>query len=541
MSSFSIREDAFLRIVGSATSNWSDAFQLWQHIRRTLPQLLLGEHLSTSLRHRLHDLKRRDRRRSFRLLNAKGEAAAHAAALASPLPDDDTSLALDMQLEAEELEEQHNHAAESAAARVSDEEEEEGLQCAISLDPLEDIRSPFLAEYGEVPMPTRQELVELTLMLAQAPNLDAQVTPLINTRYRSVDSLQSPLLWALQQFPAWSLLEEEGLVVHMFVTLGVTDMTFQPYIDAVSANTNTGKRILALLCANALGLKRTAELNDETCLQSASAQAALEDAVFLLTAPLWLEDGQPEKVPSWLAEETMCKPEDAGDAIPTKETIQLFLSKEEAQDLVRQLARDGDTPLQASEERNLIDTFRAQPLWTRLLLAFQGRMHIARAQGDAVREFAALFYSSILAANAANSHAAHAIGVKPKESSNKLEGRLMNYHDAPKGWIHELACTRLKLTEAQGVATIDSIPLSLRKFNVQTLKQPVKDGGAAITERAFVILYHKFLDVNRVIMQHVRHTDTKMLVDSASDLKILLGLYTCGGLARRPTLMDMVC
>ena len=117
----------------------------------------------------------------------------------------------------------------------------------------------------------------------------------------------------------------------------------------------------------------------------------------------------------------------------------------------------------------------------------------------------------------------------------------MNYHDAPKGWIHELACTRLKLTEAQGVATIDSIPLSLRKFNVQTLKQPVKDGGAAITERAFVILYHKFMDMNRVIMQHVRHTDTKMLIDSASDLKILLGLYTCGGLARRPTLMDMVC
>jgi hypothetical protein len=158
-----------------------------------------------------------------------------------------------------------------------------------------------------------------------------------------------------------------------------------------------------------------------------------------------------------------------------------------------------------------------------------------------VREFAALFYSSILAANAANSRAAHAIGVKPKESCNKLEGCLMNYHDAPKGWIRELACTRLKLNEAQGVATIDSIPLSLRKFNVQTLKQPVKDGGAAITERAFVILYHKFLDVNRVIMQHVRHTDTKMLVDSASDLKILLGLYTCGGLARRPTLMDMVC
>ena len=45
----------------------------------------------------------------------------------------------------------------------------------------------------------------------------------------------------------------------------------------------------------------------------------------------------------------------------------------------------------------------------------------------------------------------------------------MNYHDAPKGWIRELACTRLKLNEAQGVATIDSIPLSLRKFNVQTL------------------------------------------------------------------------
>ena len=398
---------------------------------------------------------------------------------------------------------------------------------------------PFLRLYAALPMPKCQELAELALMLTQGL-LDGQVSPYSDTRYPTLDSLTSPVLMACESFPAWKLLEEELRTSQMFGSLGVTAMTFKPYLDAIRENTTTGKRVLALLCANALGWQRREELFREDWLQTASVQGALRDGVFITTAPLWLETDQPECWPLWLAEETMLKPEDTFNAKPTEATMSLFLSKEEARALANEQLSDMDGSDLHAERARLIHLWREQPLWTRLLGAFHQQLLDAHAQGDLERALAAMFYASIVAANAANPRASFAFGIEPSHLCTALEGRLMNYHDAPQGWIRQLACTRLKLDSSERVATIDSVCLSLRKFNVQTLKAAVDKNGAGLSGKGFALLCHKFADVNRVAMRHVRHPNTKMMVDSASDLKILLGLYTCGALLNHPSLGDLV-
>ena len=317
---------------------------------------------------------------------------------------------------------------------------------------------PFLRLYAALPMPKCQELAELALMLTQGL-LDGQVSPYSDTRYPTLDSLTSPVLMACESFPAWKLLEEELRTSQMFGSLGVTAMTFKPYLDAIRENTTTGKRVLALLCANALGWQRREELFREDWLQTASVQGALRDGVFITTAPLWLETDQPECWPLWLAEETMLKPEDTFNAKPTEATMSLFLSKEEARALANEQLSDMDGSDLHAQRARLIHLWREQPLWTRLLGAFHQQLLDAHAQGDLERALAAMFYASIVAANAANPRASFAFGIEPSHLCTALEGRLMNYHDAPQGWIRQLACTRLKLDSSERVATIDSVCL----------------------------------------------------------------------------------
>lgn len=406
--------------------------------------------------------------------------------------------------------------------------------------PFVDTIVPFLRSVSVQPMPKRRELAELALMLTHG-ELDGRVSPFSDTRYPTLDSLTTPVLMACESYPAWDLLEQELRTSQMFSSLGVTAMTFKPYLDALRENTTTGKRVLALLCANALGWQRREDLFEEDWLQTASVQGALRDGVFVTTAPLWLEDGEPECWPLWLAEETMLKPEDTFNAIPTEATKSLFLSEEEAGALANEQLSDVDDSDLGAQRHRLIQLWREQPLWTRLLGAFHQHLLDARAQGDLERSLAAMFYASVVAANAANPRGSFAFGIEPRAACVALQGRLFNYHDAPQGWIRQLACTRLKLDTADRVATIDSVCLSLRHFNVQSLKAAVDKNGAALSARGFAMLCHKFADVNRIVMRHVRHKNTMMMVDSASDLKILLGLYTCGALLNHPTLADLVC
>jgi hypothetical protein len=50
---------------------------------------------------------------------------------------------------------------------------------------------------------------------------------------------------------------------------------------------------------------------------------------------------------------------------------------------------------------------------------------------------------------------------------------------------NEAQWSRLKLDTSDRVATIDSVSLSLRRFNVQTLKAAVDKNGAALSGKGF--------------------------------------------------------
>ena len=313
---------------------------------------------------------------------------------------------------------------------------------------------------------------------------------------------------------------------------GARSFGFNQYVDKLVAGDPLGLRIMELCALNALGHHSLELASTASETDPLHRQLQEEECYFLTTMPLWLGANGEEVITPMIAHETMCKPEDLHEVEkPVKEAIHAFFSAAEIKTVGD--AEDGDAWDDVDERSDqgredyssgqFVRVLQHVPIWSQLVKALYCIIHPinrarARAHADEQRVQAALFYASIITANATNEDAAAAWGASP-EAASAWKGRLMNYHAYK--WLKETADRAL--TTRVGMGVTDSIPISLQRLNFDAMH---KAGGSC----AAATLYYIFAPLNRALFRHVRHPITRIFIDSCGDAKLCAAAYELGAL-----------
>ena len=352
--------------------------------------------------------------------------------------------------------------------------------------------------------------------------------------YTLADVLQHPLTRALA------------------VELGLEHANGSLYAEHLRQQTSFGLRFATLVCAQAAGFEKLAELQADATgpwlaarggrghhwpAKLSEMNAWLQEAQFLTTMPLWLDRCGQERIPQWIAHETMLKPEDANPLAksPTGAAASIVLSYDEIRTLLLAFDRsesDGESESECRTGSEMDSTYvrllQTTPIWTMLVKDLHASLQAPAAHVDPELRLAQLMFFTMLCANAANHDLAAALSCSEAVCS-QLRGRVVNNHCPT--WLQQPA-NRLMLDSKEGLATTDSIPLCFTTANFDEVK--------ANSLRATAWLLWHFLDINALLLRHVRHPSTPVHNDCASEVKLMLFGYEMGWLARKPLLEDVV-
>jgi len=368
--------------------------------------------------------------------------------------------------------------------------------------------------------PSIHDLAALGVAVSSATDLGGILVP--DAAFDTLDSIRASVRRAVEMHPAWEVLGMARGARFMLALAGVEGLNFQPYVEAISSDSSKSRRILALLACNESGHSIVKELAESAQRNGhRRMHGTLEDALFLTTMPLWLESSGSEIVPNVIAHETMLKND---DVYPVK-------SHHKSEDLVFLNEAELAKATADGTDDELVARLRKLPLWSALISDF----HVVASDAliaveQPLLRLAAAFYLSLISANAANVRSAEALGIVPAAKHAELKGRIVNFHQPH--WLNGPA-SRMLLNSTDGVATTDSIPLILKSMDVDEAVQQ-------IGREQMAVLYHAFLDFNRGLFRHIRHPQTRVHNDSASDAKNLCILYETGVLSNHPLKSDVL-
>ena len=347
--------------------------------------------------------------------------------------------------------------------------------------------------------------------------------------------MRSAFKVAVLEFPIWSLLSEP--LACALKCIGIHQMTMQPYIDALTLPTHDAwwPRLAMLLAVHAYNNAELKELQSmppgSTAWKGSNKHPSLrpdiQGARHCCTFPLWLTaDG--ECVPHVVAHETLLKPEDLFDAevsTQAKEEVKealspLFFSPSEVSSVAAQLAQDEDQHVAIANQ------LRSAPIWT-LLYDDLYEYAWGSAAASLAEQQAAHVYCTILACNSANQ-------VCLSQSLGLPDGlvckRILNYH-VP--WWKKRVTRRALMPSEQEplIALSDSIPIAFKSKNMGAISTHYKHAAA--------LFYHRFVYSSRACLEVVRHRDTQILIDSASDAKLACAVFESGNMKAPPTEADL--
>ena len=361
----------------------------------------------------------------------------------------------------------------------------------------------------------------------------------------NLDLLMLSLRENAQLHPLSSLLSETSCLVLHAIGLDASDLTFKPYLDHMAMpndhgmTRSLGRRVTALCAINANGLRihRTA-VDADAC---SPIKDALQDARLCNTCALWLDQHGVELPPKVLAHETMLKPDDCW-LVQTRDSkcMAAFLSDEEASVHFRAIPHEDDLdpelefPLSWKwmEEEGLADKSITHTPILGFLLNDLLAIVSDYARQPLPKVLAALFFWSVLCANAANPDILLAVRALDTAVVQAARGRLCNYDSFH--WMSGIE-KRLPFLEREkhfgSICTTDSIPLSFETFNTTQLKKASKSATA--------YLMHAYMTMHRATFRHVVHSGTLIHIDSASRAKLLTGAYELGILLNHPTFSEV--
>ena len=343
--------------------------------------------------------------------------------------------------------------------------------------------------------------------------------------------------------PLFTLLSESSLTVLHAIGVDASQLTFKPYLDHMTTtNANThgedkrsiGLRITALCAINANGVHiQQKAVNADDC---SAIKDELSEARVCNTSALWLNQHGVESPPIVLAHETMLKPDDCWPVQERqKESMAAFLTLKEASEHFPDVPDTDDF-----DPGDFENSAPARPHYTIThipILSFLLNDLLAIVQ-DWPRQplpkvTAALFFWSVLCANAANPDVLLAVGAGDTANVRAARGRLCNYHAF--SWMSGIEARLPFLEPGQhfgSICTTDSIPLSFETFNTTQLKNASKPALAYLT--------HAYMTMHRATFRHVVHCSTMIHIDSASHVKLLSGAYELGILRNSPTFSDIL-
>ena len=333
--------------------------------------------------------------------------------------------------------------------------------------------------------------------------------------------------------------------------LGMQHATAHVYLEHVHTRTRFGLRFLALLCAQCLGIgifhRQQADGTGAWAPATAAGMRAahaynqeMSGALYAATMPLWLHSDGSELLPACIAHETMLKPEDVQHAKGGRgrHTEHVFLTHAEVCSILCTDDEGSGDPQRDSP--GAYQHMHNTPVWNMIVMALHRRLGELRSSLEAggigrdallaVRRdwLAVHVYFTLMLANAANEALPAALGCAA-DVCMRLRGRVVDMHTP--AWLKQPA-NRLCMSSARGMASTDSIPISFAASNFDELKK--------ISLRAAAYLMHAYVDLWRLMFMHVRHPDTHVHCDSASEVKLLLFCREMGWLAQRPLFEDTV-